>query len=182
MTLDQTNSREGYMMELPGSFLLHKRLYIAISITYFFLNLESSLLELKVDVAGDLDWVLIAGVVEELEVVFPDVDKLVGSTVSFGGSSLESFLSSFPFFKSFNAEAGTLGVLTGSIGELVRDRDPKNRDGFSGLTFGGVSNFARPLATAPESIPKLDRYVDTYITHTTYTASKGSFLLPLCME
>ena len=58
-----------------------------------------------------------------------------------------------PFFKSFNAEAGTLGVLTGSIGELVRDRDPKNREGFSGLTFFCVfvvSNFARPLATAPE--------------------------------
>ena len=58
-----------------------------------------------------------------------------------------------PFFKSFNAEAGTLGVLTGSIGELVRDRDPKNREGFSGLTFFCVfvvSNLARPFATAPE--------------------------------
>ena len=30
------------------------------------------------------------------------------------------------------AEVGTLGVLTGSMGELVREREPKNRSGFSG--------------------------------------------------
>jgi len=62
-----------------------------------------------------------------------------------------------PFFKSFDAEVvGTFGVLTGSIGELVRDLEPKNLEGFSiglsGLTFGVVSNLARPLATAPLGI------------------------------
>lgn len=48
---------------------------------------------------------------------------------------------------------GTLGVFTGSIGELVRDREPKNRIGFSGeaVFFAlAASNLARPLATAPE--------------------------------
>lgn len=62
-----------------------------------------------------------------------------------------------PFFKSFDAEVvGTFGVLTGSIGELVRDLEPKNLEGFSiglsGLTFGVVSNLALPLATAPLGI------------------------------
>ncbi len=48
------------------------------------------------------------------------------------------------------AEAvGTFGVLTGNIGELVLDRLPKNRLGFSGLGLS-FSNLALPLATAPE--------------------------------
>ena len=55
------------------------------------------------------------------------------------------------------AVVGTLGVLTGKMGELVLDRLPKNRMGFSGLTFvlelealfAEASNLARPLATAP---------------------------------
>ena len=43
---------------------------------------------------------------------------------------------SFPFWPVPGpGKVGTFGVLTGSIGELVRDRDPKNRIGFSGLTF-----------------------------------------------
>ncbi len=44
---------------------------------------------------------------------------------------------------------GTFGVLTGNIGELVLDRLPKNRLGFSGLGLS-FSNLALPLATAPE--------------------------------
>ena len=57
------------------------------------------------------------------------------------------------------ALVGTLGVLTGSMGELVRDREPKNRMGFSGDAAAvpeapaflalAASNLARPLATAP---------------------------------
>ena len=130
---------------------------------YFFLSLDRSLLDPKFTATGDLAcWTWLE--LELAEEVFPDDDKLGGSRVSleaFRSWSFESFLSllpppvPLPFFKSFNAEAGTLGVLTGSIGELVRDRDPKNRDGFSGLTFFSAfvdSNFARPLATAPEKI------------------------------
>ena len=113
------------------------------------------MLELRVEVAEDLAWALMEGV---FVVFFPKVDESDGgSRLSlFVWSSLESFLSPLPFFKSFDAEVvGTFGVLTGSIGELVRDLEPKNLEGFSmglsGLTFGVVSNLARPLATAPVS-------------------------------
>ena len=49
---------------------------------------------------------------------------------------------------------GTLGVLTGSNGELVRDlEEEKNLNGFCSVWGGGdedaASNFALPLATAP---------------------------------
>ena len=57
-------------------------------------------------------------------------------------------------FESLAFKSGTLGVLTGSMGELVRDRLPKNLEGFSG-PFGVASNLALPLATAPrEKIQK----------------------------
>ena len=62
--------------------------------------------------------------------------------------------SSVSFLVGVMVVVGTFGVLTGSIGELVLDRLPKNRIGFSGLGFESVcaSNFARPFATAPINI------------------------------
>ena len=47
-------------------------------------------------------------------------------------SEADNSLDSFSFLL---AAVGTLGILTGSIGELVLERLPKNRIGFSGLTF-----------------------------------------------
>ena len=48
---------------------------------------------------------------------------------------------------------GTLGVLTGSMGEPCRDRGCMNLSGFSGVGDPPpalASNLARPFATAPE--------------------------------
>ena len=48
---------------------------------------------------------------------------------------------------------GTLGVLTGSMGEPCRDRGCMNLSGFSGVGDpppAFASNLARPFATAPE--------------------------------
>lgn len=51
-------------------------------------------------------------------------------------------------------EVGTLGVLTGNMGEFVRDREPKNRNGFSGedATPAAEAEAAPdPDAAAPEA-------------------------------
>lgn len=101
---------------------------------YFFI-LDKSLLDLKVT-----------------EVTVEVVAGLLLFLVFFSSlfpSELSSFFSSFSAapLRSLRAEAGTLGVLTGSIGEFVLDRLPKNLEGFSGPLLD--SNFARPLATAP---------------------------------
>ena len=56
-------------------------------------------------------------------------------------------LSELPF-ESLKAAIGTLGVLTGNMGEFVWDQLPKNLDGFLG-PLGVASNLALPLATAP---------------------------------
>ena len=56
-------------------------------------------------------------------------------------------------FKSLAFKSGTLGVLTGSMGEFVRDLLPKNLEGFSG-PLGVASNLALPLATAPRKDKK----------------------------
>ena len=52
-----------------------------------------------------------------------------------------------------NVGGGTLGVLTGSMGEPCRDRGCMNLSGFSGVGDPPpalASNLARPFATAPE--------------------------------
>ena len=113
-------------------------------VTYFFI-LESSLFEL-INVVGGFNIVVFFSFADDTDIV--DV--------------IWSLLASLPLpvpppefsdFKSLSADAGTFGVFTGSIGELVLDRLPKNLNGFSGpLVFCVASNFARPLATAPEII------------------------------
>ena len=54
------------------------------------------------------------------------------------------------------AAGGTLGVLTGSMGEPCRDRGCMNLSGFSGVGDppAFASNLARPFATAPENTQK----------------------------
>lgn len=67
-------------------------------------------------------------------------------------------------------KVGTLGVFTGSIGELVRDLEPKNLIGFSGEAVFlelAASNLARPLATAPETTSKL--FLDHHFDNVVYS-------------
>ena len=104
-------------------------------VTYFFI-LESSLFELSV-----------INVVGGFNIFFSFADD---TDIVTGSASLALEFSAAAF-KSLSADAGTLGVFTGSMGELVLDRLPKNLNGLSGpLVFCGASNLARPLATAPE--------------------------------
>ena len=96
---------------------------------------------------------------------FEDITVVVADC--FGKFSLSlfvvpDFLRSKLDFKSLIAEMGTFGVLTGNMGEFVRERDPKNRDGFSGLALGWASNLALPLATAPAILSDLRKNVITH--------------------
>ena len=79
------------------------------------------------------------------------------SVLPFESSFLVSLLPplSEPPFESLKAAVGTFGVLTGNMGEFVRDRLPKNLDGFSG-PLGVASNLALPLATAPVKVLELE--------------------------
>ena len=96
---------------------------------------------------------------------FEDITVVVADC--FGKFSLSlfvvpDFLRSKLDFKSLIAEMGTFGVLTGNMGEFVRERDPKNRDGFSGLALGWASNLALPLATAPAIFPECEKMLSTH--------------------
>ena len=103
---------------------------------YFFI-FDKSLLELKLTKFN----------VEGLEAVLSFLSTSVPPFELFSFLELISLISLLAF-ESLAFKSGTLGVLTGSMGELVRDRLPKNLEGFSG-PFGVASNLALPLATAP---------------------------------